>query len=104
VTDAITADSLGFAGQLAAEMRAYSRGGDARVERIARRVLRRPPRPSRATNGRTVVHDPERREPRPRRRATVRYARLTRRSAPQQPQHGANDEVRRHEDRAGNEM
>ena len=41
VTDAITADSLGFAGELAAEMRAYSRGGDDRVERIARRMLRR---------------------------------------------------------------
>ena len=41
VTDAITQDSLGFAGELAAEMRSYSRGGDDRVERIARRVLRR---------------------------------------------------------------
>jgi hypothetical protein len=46
VTDAITADTLSFAGELAAEMRAYSRGGDARVEQVARRVLRRGPRTS----------------------------------------------------------
>ena len=44
VTDAITQDTLGFAGEIAAEVRALSRGGDARVERVARRMLRRSPK------------------------------------------------------------
>jgi hypothetical protein len=43
VTDAIGQQSAGFADQLAGRMRAQSRRADAEVERVARRLLRRPP-------------------------------------------------------------
>jgi hypothetical protein len=43
VTDAITRQSAGFADQVAGGMRARSRSADARLERAARRALRRTP-------------------------------------------------------------
>ena len=43
VTDAIGRQSLGFADQVAGEVRARSARADDRVERLARRVLRRRP-------------------------------------------------------------
>ena len=50
VTQAITRQSVGFADQVAGEVRAHARSADARLERTARRVLRRPePPPSTAT-------------------------------------------------------
>ena len=42
VTDAITRQSVGFVDQVAAEVRERSRSADARLERVARRALRRP--------------------------------------------------------------
>jgi hypothetical protein len=42
VTDAITRQSLGFADQVAGEVRSRSRDADAWLERAARRALRRP--------------------------------------------------------------
>jgi hypothetical protein len=42
VTDAITRQSVGFADQVAGEVRDRSRRADARLERVARRALRRP--------------------------------------------------------------
>jgi hypothetical protein len=43
VTEAITRQSVGFADQVAGQVRDRSRSADARLERAARRVLRRPP-------------------------------------------------------------
>jgi hypothetical protein len=43
VTDAITRQSIGFADQVAGEVRDRSRNADAWLERAARRALRRPP-------------------------------------------------------------
>jgi hypothetical protein len=43
VTEAITRQSVGFADQVAGQVRDRSRNADARLERAARRVLRRPP-------------------------------------------------------------
>ena len=43
VTDAITRQSMGFADQVADGVRSRSRNADARLERVARRALRRPP-------------------------------------------------------------
>jgi 6-phosphogluconate dehydrogenase (decarboxylating) len=43
VTDAITRQSIGFADQVAGQVRDHSRSADARLERAARRALRRPP-------------------------------------------------------------
>ena len=42
VTEAIGRQSIGFADQVAGEVRKRSRKADARVERMARRALRRP--------------------------------------------------------------
>jgi hypothetical protein len=42
VTEAIGRQSVGFADQVAGEVRARSRRADARLERVARRALRRP--------------------------------------------------------------
>jgi hypothetical protein len=42
VTDAIGRQSIGFADQVAGQVRERSRGADARLERFARRALRRP--------------------------------------------------------------
>ena len=42
VTEAIGRQSIGFAEQVAGEVRARSRNADARLERVARRALRRP--------------------------------------------------------------
>jgi hypothetical protein len=42
VTEAIGRQSIGFADQVAGEVRNRSRRADARLERIARRALRRP--------------------------------------------------------------
>jgi hypothetical protein len=44
VTEAITRQSVGFADQVAGGVRRRSRNADARLERAARRALRRPPR------------------------------------------------------------
>ena len=43
VTEAITRQSVGFADQVAGQVRDRSRSADARLERAARRALRRPP-------------------------------------------------------------
>lgn len=43
VTEAITRQSVSFADQVAGQVRDRSRSADARLERAARRVLRRPP-------------------------------------------------------------
>ena len=43
VTEAITRQSIGFADQVAEGVRGRSRNADARLERVARRALRRPP-------------------------------------------------------------
>ncbi len=43
VTEAITRQSVGFADQVAGQVRNRSRKADARLERAARRALRRPP-------------------------------------------------------------
>jgi hypothetical protein len=43
VTEAITRQSVGFADQVAEQVRDRSKSADARLERIARRALRRPP-------------------------------------------------------------
>ncbi|MGH2837826.1 MAG: hypothetical protein ACRDJY_05705 [Thermoleophilaceae bacterium] len=42
VTEAITRQSVGFVDQVAGEVRERSRSADARLERVARRALRRP--------------------------------------------------------------
>ena len=42
VTEAITRQSVGFVDQVAGEVRKRSRSADARLERVARRALRRP--------------------------------------------------------------
>ena len=42
VTEAIGRQSIGFAEQVAGEVRTRSRNADARLERVARRALRRP--------------------------------------------------------------
>jgi hypothetical protein len=44
VTEAIGRQSIGFADQVAGEVRKRSRSADARLERVARRALRRPQR------------------------------------------------------------
>jgi hypothetical protein len=46
VTEAITRQSVGFADQVAGQVRDRSRNADARLERAARRVLKRPQRES----------------------------------------------------------
>jgi hypothetical protein len=46
VTAAITQQSVGFADQVAGELGERSRQADARLERIARRLLRRHPAPA----------------------------------------------------------
>jgi hypothetical protein len=43
VTEAIARQSVSFADQVAGQVRDRSRSADARLERVARRVLRRPP-------------------------------------------------------------
>ena len=48
VTAAITQQSVGFADQVAVEVGERSRRADARLERIARRILHRPPPPDAA--------------------------------------------------------
>jgi hypothetical protein len=49
VTEAIGTQSIGFADQIAGVVRDRSRTADARVERVARRVLRRRPAPPATT-------------------------------------------------------
>ncbi|HLM49700.1 MAG TPA: hypothetical protein VK279_04070 [Solirubrobacteraceae bacterium] len=44
VTEAISQQGIGFAGEVAEEVRERSRRGDARLESLARRMLRRTPR------------------------------------------------------------
>jgi hypothetical protein len=46
VTEAIARQSVGFADQVAGEVRARSHRIDMRLEQAARRIARRPPRPS----------------------------------------------------------
>lgn len=56
VTEAIGQQSLGFAGQITGAVRARSIRADARLERAARRLLRRSPR---ATEGATPAPGPD---------------------------------------------
>jgi hypothetical protein len=53
VTQAISHQGVGFAGEMAGVVRDRSRNGDARVERLARRLLRREVTTSNATRGTT---------------------------------------------------
>ncbi|HEU0024847.1 MAG TPA: hypothetical protein VFQ12_09465 [Thermoleophilaceae bacterium] len=51
VTEAIAQQSMGFADQVAGEVRLRSQGADAGLERVARRLLRREPPPSGPVEG-----------------------------------------------------
>jgi hypothetical protein len=58
VTEAIGQQGLGFADQLADVVRERSGTADARVERVARRLLRRPPRSSEPVDRSPAALDP----------------------------------------------